>query len=98
MIEPTPRPRAVTRQELEDIKAEARETRRIAQETHDMTQELHKALMQPFPGQKESLLDRMASVTINVESGGRVAAMAVKIAAALAALGALWAMITAIKP
>ena len=58
-----------------------------------MVAEMHKALMQPSPGQERSLLDRMASVTINVESGGRVASIMIKIAAFLAAIGAMWAFI-----
>lgn len=52
-------------------KAEAAEAKRIASETHDMVQEIHTHLMQVQPGQARSLLDRMAAVTIDIESGKR---------------------------
>ncbi len=82
--------RAAARAETSASKAEA-----AARETRDKVAELYSALMQPFPGQSKSLLDRMASVTLDVESGGRIAAMAVKLAALLAAVGAVWALVTA---
>ncbi len=96
------RAKPVTRAEYEELKrsaaraqSAAEKAEAAAKETHDKIADIHKALMVPFPGQDKSLLDRMAVVTINVESGGRVAALAVRIAAVLAAIGAVWAMITA---
>jgi hypothetical protein len=100
---PKPSTRAITRAEFEQLKLAVEEARsdaakaaRGAAETHDKVSDMHKALMMPSPGQEKSLLDRMAIVTINVESGGRVAAMTVKLAGLLAAIGAVWAIITAV--
>lgn len=95
MTDPKPRQRAVSREEFEELKRALDAASMATRETHDKVADIHKALMQPSPGQEKSLLDRMALVTINVESGGRVAAIMVKIAAVLAAIGAVWAMITA---
>lgn len=52
---------------------------------------LYHKLMEPEPGETRSLLDRMASVTRAVESGGRVQSALIKGAQALAAIGAIWA-------
>ncbi|MBQ2263273.1 MAG: hypothetical protein II336_18165 [Loktanella sp.] len=106
--EKQPRQRGVTRTEFNEVKlalkdyeklldearADAKLAATSAKETHDKVSDVHKALMMPFPGQDKSLLDRMALVTINVESGGRVASMTVKLAAILAAIGATWAIIS----
>ncbi|MFN7224427.1 MAG: hypothetical protein ACK4MS_10450 [Paracoccaceae bacterium] len=62
---------------------------KTAGETHDMVQSIHNKLMQPQPGQKLSLLDRMASVTIDIESGkrtGQIIMALVGFAIAVAAL------------
>jgi hypothetical protein len=56
----------VTRQEFEEIKTRQAETQALVKELHD-------ALMVPQPGQQRSLLERMANVTIGVESGTRTA-------------------------
>lgn len=57
--------------EAAEAKAEAAGAKRIAGETHDMVEAIHNKLMNPQPGQKRGLLDRMASVTIDIESGKR---------------------------
>lgn len=93
MSDPTPRQRAVTRAEFDELKRALEAASTATKETHDKVSDIHKALMLPSPGQEKSLLDRMALVTINVESGGRVASIMVKIAAVLAAIGVIWAMI-----
>ena len=94
MSEPRPRAKPVQRAELEVMQAEIRQLKQMQSETHDMMKDMHKALMHPYPGHDKSLLDRMATVTINVESGGRVSIIVIKIAALLAAIGALWAAVT----
>ena len=50
-------------------------------------QDLHRALMEPEPGQSKSLLNRMAEVTISVESGTKTVRMVLVVIALLAALG-----------
>ena len=88
-----PRARGVSRAEFEALEERVAAMEKAAMETHDKVGDLHKALMEPTPGQTKSLIDRMATVTINVESGGRVASVLIKIAATLAALGVIWAWI-----
>ena len=56
----------VTRQEFEEIKTRQAETQTLVKELQD-------ALMMTQPGQNRSLLERMAAVTIGVESGTRTA-------------------------
>lgn len=100
MTDDTPRPsrRAVTRAEFEALKTkmEAFEAQsEIAAseraQTLSLVRQMHDALMKPSPGQKRSLLDRMATVTINIESGERVTAWIMRIAGVLAAIGAILA-------
>ncbi len=54
----------VSRDEVEEIKSELADTRAMVKDLHD-------ALMVAQPGQEKSLLERMATVTLNVESGAR---------------------------
>jgi len=54
-----------------------------------MVTELHDALLRKQPGQSESLLNRMAAVTINIESGERIGRILVWLAGVLAAVGAV---------
>ena len=56
-------------------------------ETHKLVRDLHKALMEPQAGYSSSLLDRMASVTISIESGDRTLKTIVKFAQIVAAIG-----------
>ena len=51
----------VSRGEIEEIKDQLAETQKLVKELHD-------ALMVAQPGQDKSLLERMAAVTIGVES------------------------------
>lgn len=75
---PTRKPGSVTREEysalvaeMAAVKEDVSEAKRMATETHDMVQAIHGKLLQTQPGQRQSLLDRMASVTIDIESGKR---------------------------
>lgn len=52
---------------------QAEQDRKVREDTHSMVQTLHNALLVPEPGHSLSLLDRMASATIDIESGQRVA-------------------------
>ncbi len=77
----------VSRDEVEEIKSELADTRAMVKDLHD-------ALMVAQPGQEKSLLERMATVTLNVESGARTmrtfgagARTATLILALLAAIG-----------
>lgn len=58
---------------------------------------MHTALMVPQPGHERSLLDRMASATIDFESGGRTAKLMMRGAGLVIALGGaattLWAVV-----
>lgn len=76
-----------------DMREELSEARKAAADTHIMVQSLHQALLRPSPGQERSLLDRMAEVTINIESGGQVSGFLIKLAATLAAVGSIWAAV-----
>lgn len=70
----------VTREEFEEMKRRQAETQALVKEIHD-------ALMKPQPGQAQSLLDRMASVTNGVEGGTRTAKMVLGLLGFLAAIG-----------
>jgi len=66
-------------------------------DTHKMVADMHRALMEPQIGQGDkSLVERMAAVTVDIESGKRtadgllsVAKLLVGVAAAVAALAAM---------
>ena len=72
-----------------EAKAEASAAKRIAGETHDMVEAIHNKLMTPQPGQNRSLLDRMASVTIDIESGKRTGQIIVALVGFAMAIAAL---------
>lgn len=63
--------------------------RDLRRETHDRVEKMFGALMETSPGQTMSLLDRMASATIDIESGQRVAHLIIKMAGLLTALGGI---------
>lgn len=66
-------------------------------QTHAMVTEIHRALMQPQYGHGDkSLLQRMADVTVAIESGDRAAETLTKWAKRLAFVGTLIAFLTAI--
>jgi hypothetical protein len=69
----------------------------MRQDTHNKVSDLHRALMEPQLGQgNKSLIERMAEVTVEIESGKRtadsvlsIAKWLVGVAAAVAALAAM---------
>lgn len=70
----------------------------VRDENHKMLSALHSALMIAQPGQDgKSLLERMADVTVEIESGKRTAANMVSIAKWFAAIAAFMAGLTAMK-
>lgn len=68
----------------------------MRQDTHKMMAELHQALMVPqFGHGDKSLLERMADVTVAIESGDRAAENLTKWAKRLAMVGTVLAAIAA---
>jgi hypothetical protein len=59
-------------------------------ETHGRVEKMYGALMEPTPGQTMSLLDRMASATIDIESGQRVGHLLIKLGALVTATGGIF--------
>ena len=70
-------------------RAEFDELQKSQAETHAMVADMHRALMVAQPGHTKSLVDRMAEVTIRVETGDRVMSLTIRVAAFLAAVGAI---------
>lgn len=99
MSETNPRARrsaAVTRKEFEQLEADLHALKEQLEQaatertrTLTLVEALHNALMVPSPGQgNKSLLDRMAAVTISIESGNRVTGWLIAGAGFIAAIGA----------
>ena len=74
---------------LDKLATEHVELAAVVKETHAMTAAMFAALMKPQHGYDTSLIDRMADVVINVESGQRVAGWGVAVAKWLAAFGVI---------
>lgn len=71
---------------------------RMRQDTYKMVAHMHGALMEPQPGHDgRSLVERMAEVTIDIESGKRTAENMVTLAKWFTAIGALVAFIASLK-
>lgn len=84
------------RLQLEELQAlvkqaaiDAAEARAQQQIIGPKIMEMHGALMMPQPGHDKCLLDRMAAVTISVETGDRSMRAIVRTAQLLVAVGAL---------
>ena len=73
--------------EVASQKKEIEAMRESSEDTHKKVSALHAALMEASPGQEKSLLQRMAAVTIGVESGQRAGRIVLWIAGALAVFG-----------
>lgn len=80
----------VTREEFDALYSRVEEAQQVSRQTNGLVKELHAALMEPQPGHDKSLLDRMAFVTIQIESGDRVAHWVLRIGGLVAAIGALY--------
>lgn len=92
----------VTRAELEQVNAKieavrnemktaVQEAQAVSEATNALVKDIHTALFEVQPGHKTSLLDRMARVTIQFESGDRVAHWIIRGAMLLGAVGAILA-------
>ena len=75
---------AVTRAEFDEMHGDLADVKK-------MVADMHQALMTPAPPHKDSLLDRMATTTVYMESGRRVGVVIIWGAGVLAALGAAFA-------
>jgi ribosome-interacting GTPase 1 len=97
----TPRPN--TQAQIDAIKADMAALKKqveadakVRDENHVMLSALHQALMVPAPGQDgKSLLERMADVTVDIESGQRTATNMIAVARWLAAIAAALAALAA---
>lgn len=69
---------------------------KMRNETHKMVADMHRALMEPQLGQGDkSLVERMAEVTVDIESGKRATDNLIAIARRLVAVAAFVAAIAA---
>lgn len=59
---------------------------------------MYSALMERQPGQEKSLLERMAVVTVAIESGQTVGKLIVWGAGVLAAIGSIWMILHSQQP
>jgi hypothetical protein len=84
-------------QQIDALTARIEAGERMREDTHKMVADMHRALMEPQLGQGDkSLIERMAEVTVEIESGKRtadgvlsIAKWLVGVAAAVAALAAM---------
>ena len=76
----TDRRTAVTRAEFDAHVKELHEMK-------EMVKDLHSALLVPQPGHEKSLLNRMATVTIAIESGDNAGKVIVRVAQIIVAIG-----------
>ena len=72
-----------------DAMLKAEEAVALNVKTHKLVSDLHAALMEPQAGYDRSLLDRMAAVTISIESGDRTLKTVVKFAQIVGAIGVI---------
>lgn len=100
----TPHNSVVTRAEFEQLKSDLHELKLQSElaagertKTLQLVSSMHSALMIPSPGQADSLLNRMAKVVINIESGERMTAWILTVAKILAALGVIGGAVAAFK-
>lgn len=78
---------------LETIERQFKEEAEVRHSNHQMLSALHAGLMVPQPGQDgKSLLERMASVTVRIESGERTAVGMLSVAKWLVAIAAAIAL------
>ncbi len=87
----------MTREEFEELREAVRQLVEAQKISSGQVADLHRALVEPQPGHSRSLLDRMAEVTIAIESGDRtmrtLLRLAQFVAAAGAVVGTFWAAV-----
>lgn len=94
-----------TQTQIDAIKADVAELKRqaladakVRDENHAMLSALHSGIMVPQPGQDgKSLLERMADVTVQIESGKRTANSVVWLAKWFAAIGAIAGLFASVR-
>ena len=83
---------------IDALAVQVAEDTKVRGENHAMLSSLHSALMVAQPGQDgKALLERMAEVTVDIESGKRTANSIVVLAKWFAAIGAVVGLFTSIK-
>ena len=83
---------------IDGLAKQVAEDAAVRSENHAMLSSLHAALMVPQPGQDgKGLLERMAEVTVDIESGKRTANSIVVLAKWFAAIGAVVGLFASIK-
>lgn len=83
---------------IDKVARQVEEDAKVRLENHAMLSSLHAALMVPQPGQDgKGLLERMAEVTVDIESGKRTADSMVSLAKWFAALGTIVGLFASIK-
>ena len=90
-------PRSTSLQDqIDALTARVEAGEKMRKETHAMVADMHRALMEPQLGQGDkSLVERMASVTVDIESGKRATDNLIAIAKRLVAVAAFIAMLAA---
>ena len=91
-------PRSTSLQDqIDALTARVEAGEKMRKETHAMVADMHRALMEPQLGQGDkSLVERMASVTVDIESGKRATDNIIAIARRLVAVAAFIATLAAI--
>lgn len=79
--------------QVSDLQKKVDDSAAISKSTNDLVRKLNDALMEPEPGHDKSLISRMASATIYLESLGRVSNLTVKLAGVIVAIGVIYASI-----
>lgn len=97
MIPPTKSTRGPTRQEFDALAAKVDAGEVMRSDTHKMVAVMYHALMEPQIGQgSASLVERMAAVTVDIESGKRTTDNLISIARRLVAVAAIVAGLAAL--
>ena len=99
MTPPAKSTRGPTRQEFDALAAKVDAAEAIQKDTHEMSKMvavMYHALMEPQIGQGDkSLVERMAAVTVDIESGRRTTDNLISIARRLVAVAAIVASLAA---
>lgn len=91
--QPKPRPRQSNTADLAALRAEFAAAMAMSDsrqaDTHSKISALYAALMEPQPGYDHSLLQRMAAVTIAIESGDRTMRTVIQLAKIIGAIATI---------
>ena len=96
MTPPAKSTRGPSRQEFDALAAKVDAGEIMRNDTHNMVAVMFRALMEPQIGQGDkSLIERMAAVTVDIESGRRTTDNLISIARRLVAVAAIVASLAA---